>query len=212
MQHNGLAWFFVLLALMTVTVSVRVLSDRHWFQGWFRGSSGLLLLWLAVWAALLGRDFYTYVSVPDEKPVATLFFKQLGQQQYQVTLLEGSTERVVSLEGDLLQLDVRFLGWKGLGAAMGLKSTYRLEHMSGRYLSIEQMEMMPRNDVQLARSYGVDIWQWLMETGRDLLVFKPKNMSVNYLPMTDGAVYSLSVRSTGLMVTPLNDTAQKALK
>jgi hypothetical protein len=46
----------------------------------------------------------------------------------------------------------------------------------------------------------------------DLHVFDAQARRVNYLPMANGAVYSISLAATGLLVHPLNQAAEQALK
>ncbi|MNR57062.1 hypothetical protein D3C85_1777630 [compost metagenome] len=71
--------------------------------------------------------------------------------------------------------------------------------------------MHPR--AQLAKSpYGIDLWRWLRLAQRDFFLFLPEAQRVTYLPMADGAVYSVSLSPTGLMAEPLNQAATEALK
>ena len=140
-------------------------------------------------------------------------FAAEGAQRYRVNLLEGGEERQVLLEGDLWQLDARLLGWKGLAALIGLEPGYRLEKLSGRFLAIEQQETARHAQVQLAQSpYGIDLWRWLRLGQRDLFLFEPQAARVTYLPIADGAVFSVSLSPTGLLAKPMNQVAEQALK
>jgi hypothetical protein len=47
MQYDGLAWVVALVALLALVVAARILSDRHWFLGWLRGTAGLLFVAVA---------------------------------------------------------------------------------------------------------------------------------------------------------------------
>ncbi len=213
MQYDGLAWAAALLALLVAVVAGRILFDRSWFLGWLRGTCGLAFLALALVVALVARDLWSYSELPQDKPLVTLNFKALGPQNYQVTLLEGGNEREVRLDGDLWQLDARLFKWKGLGELLGLEPGYRLERLSGRYLAIEQQALAQHPRAQLAASpYGVDLWRWLRMAQRDFFLFAPEAQRVTYLPMADGAVYSVSLSPTGLMAQPLNQAAEEALK
>ena len=147
------------------------------------------------------------------KPLVTLSFKADGPQRYRVSLLEGGRERVVTLEGDMWQLDGRLIRWKGLAELIGLEPGYRLERLSGRFLAIEQQALAQHGRVQLAESpYGVDLWRWLRLSQRDLLLFDPQALRVTYLPIAADAVYSVSLTPTGLLAEPMNSAAEAALK
>lgn len=212
MQYQGLAWVLGLLGLIMLWVGARILFNRHWFLGWLRGTAGLAFVAVSGLIALLAYDVLSYRPLPVDKPLATLSFKAEGSA-YRVTLLQGSEERSEWLEGDLWQLDARLLQWKGLARLIGLEPGYRLEKLSGRFLSIEQQNLAQRTRVPLARSlYGVDLWHWLRINQRDLFMFDPQAVRVTYLPMADDAVYSVTLSPTGLLAQPMNEAARQALQ
>ena len=168
---------------------------------------------LALLIGVIAYDLRSYDPQVQDKPLVTLSFSADGPQRYRVNLLEGGEEREVTLEGDLWQLDARLLGWKGLAALIGLQPGYRLEKLSGRFLAIEQQQSARFARVALAESpYGIDLWRWLRLGQRDLFLFEPQAARVTYLPIADGAVFSVSLGPTGLMAQPMNQVAQQALK
>lgn len=212
MQYDGLAWATALLALLAVLIAARILFNSHWFLGWLRGTCGLAFLALAGFIGLVAYDLYSYAPLPEDKPLVTLSFEADGPR-YRVNLLERGSERSVLLEGDLWQLDARFLHWKGLAALIGLQPGYRLENLSGRFLSIEQQARAQQAQVELAQSpYGIDLWRWLRLGRHDLFMFDAQARRVTYLPIVDQAVYSISLTSTGLLVQPMNQAAKQALQ
>jgi hypothetical protein len=212
MQYDGLAWVTALLAVLAILVAARILFSRHWFLGWLRGTCGLAFLLLAGLLGLVAYDLYSYKPLPQDKPLVTLSFKADGPR-YQVSLMEDGRERSVTVEGDLWQLDVRLLQWKGLAALIGLQPGYRLERLSGRFLAIEQQSQAQHGPVALAKSpYGIDLWRWLRLGRHDLFMFEPQAQRITYLPIVDAAVYSVSLTSTGLLAQPMNQAAEQALQ
>ncbi|HWV08897.1 MULTISPECIES: hypothetical protein [unclassified Pseudomonas] len=212
MQYDGLAWATALLALLAVFIAARILLNSQWFLGWLRGTCGLAFLALAGLVGLVAYDLYSYRTLPENKPLATLSFKADGPY-YRVSVLEGSQERTVTLEGDLWQLDARLLQWKGLAALIGLEPGYRLEKLSGRFLAIEQQSLAQHAQAELAESpYGVDLWRWLRLGQHDLFMFDPQALRVTYLPIADDAVYSVSLTPTGLLAQPMNQAANQAMQ
>jgi hypothetical protein len=212
MQYGGLAWAMALLALLAAFVAARILFNQHWFLGWLRGTCGLAFLVLAALVGVLAYDLYSYKPIAEGKPLATLSFKADGPL-YRVSVLEGAQERTLTMEGDLWQLDTRFLQWKGLAVLIGLQPGYRLEKLSGRFLSIEQQNLAQHTRVELASSpYGIDLWRWLRLGQRDLFIFDPQARRVTYLPLADEAVYSINLTPAGLLAEPMNQAAKQALK
>lgn len=213
MQYDGLAWFIGLLAILALFIAARILFSRSWFLGWLRGTIGLAFVGLAGLVGVVAYDLLSYSPLPEGKPLLTLSFSADGPQRYRVSLLEGGEERQVTLEGDLWQLDGRLLRWKGLAALIGLQPGYRLEKLSGRFLAIEQQESARNAQVVLAQSpYGIDLWRWLRLGQHDLFLFDPEAARVTYLPIADGAMFSVSLSPTGLLAQPMNQAANQALK
>lgn len=213
MQYDGLALGVALLALLALLIAARILFNSAWLAGFLRGCCGLAFVAIALGILLLANDLRSYQPLAPDKSVVTLSFQAQGPQHYQVSLQEGGIERVVSVEGDLWQLDARLLQWKGLLGLLGLQTGYRLEQLSGRFLAIEQQDKALHTQVSLAQSrYGIDLWRWLRTGPHDLFVLDALARRVTYLPMADQAVYSVSLTPTGLLAKPLNQVATQALK
>jgi len=212
MQYNALAWATALLALLVLFIALRILFGGRWFLAWLRGTSGLVFLAAAVLVALVAYDLSRYQPLPANKPLLTLSFHRTANV-YQVDILEGGVQRSVNLEGDLWQLDVRLLQWKGLAALIGLEPGYRLEKLNSRFLSIEQQSQARYTQAELTRSlYGIDLWRWLRLGQHDLFMFDAQARRVTYLPMADQAVFNVSLTPTGLLAEPMNEAAHQALK
>ncbi|MCJ8168009.1 hypothetical protein [Atopomonas sediminilitoris] len=213
MQYLGLALLVGLLALVCGVVALRVLLGGNWLLGWLRGTLGLLILAVSAVVGLIAWDVTSYQVLPSDKPLATLSFQRQGPQQFRVTLQEHGEERLYEMRGDLWQLDVRVLQFKGLAAILGFQTAYRLEALAGRYLALEQQNNSLPSHTPLASSlYGIDFWRWLRESERDLMMFKPEAGRVTFLPMADGALFAVRQSATGLLVEPLNQAAEQALQ
>ncbi|WP_019339212.1 hypothetical protein [Stutzerimonas stutzeri] len=213
MQYLGLAVVVALLAMITALVAAKMLAGGHWLLGWLRGTVGMLVLSLAGLIGLVAWDVTTYQPLGHGTPLASLTFQADGQQRYQVKVQEGQNTRFVTLEGDLWQLDLRALHWKGLAALIGLEPGYRLERLSGRYLAVEQQDQARRPYVQLGHSRaGVDFWAWLHRCQCAPLMLEAQPRRVSYLPITDGAVYTVEMAPTGLLAKPANVAAEQAMK
>jgi hypothetical protein len=213
MQYDGLALGVALLALLALLIAARILFNANWFVGFLRGCCGLAFVPLAGFILLLANDLRSYQPLAVDKPLVTVSFQAQGAQSYRVSLQEGANERLVTLDGDLWQLDARLLQWKGLAGLIGLQTGYRLEKLSGRFLAIEQQDLAQHTEVSLAQSlYGLDLWRWLRTGPHDLFLLDAQARRVTYLPMADQAVYSVSLTPTGLLAQPLNQVATQALK
>lgn len=213
MQYDGLAWAAGLLALLVLWVALRILLNTRWFLGWLRGTIGLAFLAAAGLVAVMAYDLMQYSPLPEDRPLLIVSFHAEDAERYRVVLVEGDQERTLWLDGDQWQLDARLLRLRGLPELLGLQPGYRLEQLSGRFLSIEQQASARRPLAILAQSpLGVDTWRWLRLAGRDLMLVDAQALRVPYLPIADGAVYEVRLTSTGLLAEPLNAAARQALK
>ncbi len=213
MQYLGLALLVGLLALVCVLVALRILLGGNWLLGWLRGTLGLLVLAVSAVIGVVAWDVTSYQVLPQDKPLATLSFQRQGPQQFRVTLQQHGDERLYEMRGDLWQLDVRVLHFKGVAALLGFQTAYRLEALAGRYLALEQQNNSLPSQTALAKSpYGIDFWRLLRENQRDLMLFKPEAGRITFLPMADGALFAVRQSATGLVVEPLNSAAEQALR
>jgi hypothetical protein len=211
MQYNGFSVLVALLALLVLFIALRILFDRHWILGWLRGTCGLLILGAAMLIGLVAYDLSRYAPVPKDRPLLTLSFQRAGDL-WQVEIQEQGNLRKVTLEGDLWQLDVQVLSWKGLAGLIGLRSGYRLERLNGRFFAMEQQQQARYTQVELASSpYAVDLWRWLNGEGHDLYILDAQAQRLSYLPIADGALFSLNLTRAGLQVLPINQAGKQVM-
>lgn len=213
MQYLGLAVIVALFGLIILLVAIRILANGRWLLGWLRGCLGMFVLALSVVVGLAAWDVSSYQPLPADKPVATLAFHADGPQRYRVELNTLSKMSRFTLEGDLWQLDMRVLEWKGLATLIGLEPGFRLAQVTGRYLAVEQQDRTRHPRVMLSESpAGVDLWLGVQRCQCAPLVIDAQLRRVSYLPTADGAEYAIELAPTGLLAKPLNAAAEQALK
>ena len=200
----------VSLLILAALVCILFLWGRSgWFGQWLRGTAGFILLAASVWLAFVGWDLMTYRSVMKERPLATVSIYKMDEQEYDLTLVdsEGNEDRFI-VRGDQWQLDVRMLVWSGPLLALGAEPLYRFDRLSGRYLSLEQERNSERTVYGFSDSGGFDVWTFL----RKFDTWLDANFgSAVYMPMENGAVYSVVTTSKGLVARPVNDVAMDAI-
>jgi hypothetical protein len=201
-----------IIAVAIFVVSLRVLIGA-WLLQWLRGSAGLLLLALAVLIALAAWDLRSYQQVNVSKPIATLAFNRIEDKHFAVSMVDqAGNEQHYDLAGEMWQLDVRLLRWTGSLASLDLKPGYRPARLSGRYLALEDEQKLPRSVVELRNDKSVfDVWAWLRQVNRQFSLLEAVSSSASYLPMADGAMYSVTIDANGLVAHPLNERAKLAV-
>jgi len=213
MGFDWLAIIFVGAGVLTLFLTIYFLTRERWFKQWLRGTLGISLVVFSLLLILVAVNLYTYQQLTSEKPVATISIKKQGRQDYTVEM-EEPNGKISSFElyGDLWQLDARIIKWHGILSAVGLKPGYKLDRIQGRYISIEDERSKQRSVYALAEvTLGIDIWNALQNDSIWLPWVDTSYGSATYVPMKDGAIYTVNLSATGLLARPLNDVAEKAI-
>lgn len=211
---------YTLIALVVITVgaliaykALAILVGGSWVMGWLRGMSGLVLLAIAVAIGLMAYDIFRYKQIVQDQVIATINFEKIEDQHFEAILVdsEGSEQRY-TLRGDQWQMDARVIKWKGYLGTFGLRPAYRLDRVAGRYYDLEQERTGKRTAYSLNESlYGIDTWGWINKYPQWMPVVDAVYGSATYLPMADGALYEVTLSSTGLLARPLNAPAEEAV-
>ncbi len=212
MIYLGVAIVFALVAAAIALVSLWFLIGR-WMLAWLRGSAGLLLLGVAVVLALTGWDFRSYQQISTVSPIATVAFSKIDDKQFSVNLIDqAGSEQRYTLSGELWQINAQVLRWFDGAAQIGVKPGYKLDRLSGRYLSLSDEQNLPHTAIALngAPAY-FDIWSQLRAVNRYFSVIEASAADTGYMPMADGALYSVTMGADDLVVQPLNERAKLAL-
>ena len=182
---------------------------QPWLKQWIRGSCGFVFVAVATVGIFLIVDLASYKILLREKPITTVSVYEIGKQEYDVTLVdEEGKERRFIIFGDQWQLDVRLLLWKTPWSLLGVDSLYRLDRISGRYLSLEQERNGERSVYALETSKGLDFWQIV---GDKAIGVDAHYGSAVYLPLVNGAVFAVYKTAKGLIARPVNEVAESAV-
>jgi hypothetical protein len=179
------------------------------------GGSGLSAIFMAVVAiaaALIAISYYSYDRLTAEQVVATIEFRRLAADEYEARLmLQDERDRTFALRGDEWQIDARLVSWKPPVTVLGLDPIYRLERLSGRYTDIRREQTEVRTVHQLTEPLAVDVWT----VARRFPVLTPGidayYGSATYVPMADGARFTVSLSRDALIARPANNAARAAV-
>ncbi len=166
----------------------------------------------AVALVAIGVNLRSYQRLTHEQPGATLTFRQVAERHYALELeLADGSFRALDVRGDEWQLDARVLKWTGAGLVLGLDTRFRFERLAGRYRDPTMDRDAERTVHELAPpASGFDLWAFAQ--GNPWLPFVDASYgSATYLPLADGARYTVTVGSGGLVARPANDAARRAI-
>lgn len=203
--HDTLGVGLVVIAFVFLAIAARMLLWNSWFVQWLKGTIGLGLIILVGFICLSLFDLMSYKQAVREYPAATVTTHRLGEQLYDVSVVDREgKERRYRVLGDQWQMDFRLMAWKGPVSSLGRSPLYRIDRLTGRYLSIEQEKLSGRSLYELDSSRWLDTWLFLR--GKRLWLDADFGSSV-FMPMKNGAVYSVHVTGKGVIARPSNDVA-----
>lgn len=199
--------------LLLMLIAIKRLWQRRLFTASLSGCCGLALALGALLVLSVALNIHTYQRLTFEEPLLTLTFSQQGPKHFRVSVDFLNTARVdtYELHGDDWQLDARVLRWEAPLQILGKDPVYRLERLGGRYQSIEEEREKTRSVHSLTRPAGLDIWTLARDYQHWLPWLDAYYGSATYLPMRDGARYTVSMSQYGLIARPDNNSAKEAV-
>jgi len=213
MLYTILGVCLVLLALVLTIVSLKVLMGRRWILAWLRGTASLFAIVISFILLAVAWDFVSYGVISQDKTIATVAVKEVSEREFELTIAipDGQKENY-AIKGDLWQLDVRVINWGGPLEMIGLEPGYRLDRLSGRYISLEADRASERTVYDISGVTTLtDVWT-VVSNNAWLPWIEAKYGSATYLPMRDGALYAVSLGDEGLFAKPLNEPAENAVE
>ena len=199
--------------LLLCVVGIIKLTKRLMISSFRYEITGVVLLTAAAMLFLVSSNIHTYERLVYEQPIASISFHKIAPQHFSVELEpQGDGENwFYELRGDEWQLDAQILTWHGYANLLGLDSYYRLHRLSGRYTDIEEERTRPRSVHGLAAEQRIDLWSYANEYRNWLSMVDATYGSAVFLPMNDGARYSVSISRNGLVARPDNAVAREAV-
>jgi len=202
----------LVLAIPLEIAAIRRLRRVQLVRGTMFFVTGAFVLALGAAAVLVVMNLHTYARLTHEQEAARVSMRQLDERRYVLSVeTKKAPARHYELRGDEWQIDARVLKWRGVGNLLGLDTVYRLERLSGRYGDITSERGAPRTVFALAEDPGIDLWTALRRYNAYVPLADALYGSAAYVPMAEGAQYTVSVSSSGLVVRPGNDAARKAV-
>lgn len=212
MQYIGLAVLVGCLALLLLYLTLRLGWRLEWLLGWLKGCVLLIMLAACVIVGVLAWELSRFTPITDGARVAILEFRQKAPQQHEARVSSDAVTQQLLVHGELWELDVQVLRWRGLPRMLGLEDGYRLNNLSGRYLTLEQQREM---DATLAGPlHSTPAWRdaWRLLDRLELGWLYTDAFAIRFMPIADGARYAVEIGATGLSPVAMNPQALEAMK
>ncbi|MCC9620092.1 hypothetical protein LPB41_00170 [Thalassospira sp. MA62] len=147
----------------------------------------------------VGLLVLTYARLTDEKPVASLYFDKLRDDEYIAYLAtpDGSVDGEYKLFGDQWRMDAEFIKLKPWANIMGMDARYRLTRFEGRYGDIEKENTQPHVAYDLGAGAGIDPGALLVKW---VFLIDAEYGSSTFTDIDEDLVYTVYRSQFGLLI------------
>jgi hypothetical protein len=188
-----------------------------------KGSRGLaggaLFTAIGLAGSLLGLNLQTYSRLTYERPVAEVTVAAVDPEHkiYNVMIhrLDTSDRSVTcQLQGDEWLLGARVQKWKPWANVLGLDATYELDQVANKYYAATEASGKPITACDIETPEPV-VNQYVPDEATRFLVSllqaeDRRFGSANYMPLADGARYTVVMTQSGLNSEAANEAARAA--
>jgi len=204
--------FLALIFGSSFFISIIWLIRGRWFTAWLKGSLALMLCIASLTGLFTAWQMAKFSAYSQESAIGTLSAKQLSSQKYivAISLIDSPTSEYL-IYGDYWQIDARLIIWDEWLSLFSVNTAYQLDRLSGRYDKIDQEQNAERSVYDLRESIlAFDLWDFISSKPW-LPGLEAKVGSGTFVPLKDGAKYSLWVQRENLLAKSENKAAESAL-
>tara|TARA_R110002049_G_scaffold300752_1_gene491871 strand:- start:31045 stop:31620 length:576 start_codon:yes stop_codon:yes gene_type:complete len=161
-----------------------------------------LLLVVVLSVALAGSvalTILTYTRLTDEKPIASLYFEPVADEEFIAHLSSPHTDvdGTYKLYGDQWRIDAAFMKLQPWANILGMDARYKLVRFEGRYSDIERENTQPHIAYELGFDGGFDFGYLLVKLP---FLMDAQYGSSTFTDISEDAVYTVYRTQFGLLV------------
>ena len=191
--------------------ALRFAAVRRMDAAWHAALSAVLVA-AAMVLGVLGADLASYEPRDGHRPIAELYFEQVGTRRYRATLtrMPGGRMQVFELVGDNWRIDARTMDFGGWLKAIGGRPGYRLERLVALERAPEggAAEPSPIGSFELGTRGGFDLWR-VSRTARWGELVTAGDARSEELPMSSKSRFELTLSGDRIEVQPAAEPAEE---
>jgi hypothetical protein len=149
--------------------------------------------------ASVGMNVLTYVRLTAEKPIAKMYFEQVGADAFTAHIggAAGDVSGTYEIFGDQWRIDAEFIKLKPWANIMGMDARYKLVRFEGRYRDIADENTKPRLAYDLGHGDVLDLVNYLAEWN---FLIDAEYGSSTYTDIAEGVLYTVYRTQSGIIV------------
>ena len=222
-----LAWYWALAPLLVAVLAIALILRALFHvahgrigHGGFHAISGTVLALIALCVGLVVLNTQSFARLTEERAVAEVTVASFDPTQslyhVEVRRLDGTNIVIgCQVQGDEWMLSARVQRWKPWANILGLDSTYALDQVANKYSEAERGNGKPITACDLSaprpeanRLMPTGFVDWLMAQS---YAEQRRFGSAVYMPLTDGAIYRVTMTQSGLNAEAVNPIAVQAV-
>ena len=171
------------------------------------GTFGISLLSTASVLALVLLNLNTYARLTSEQLLAVVEIGSKSSRGTPINVMRGKHHQTFYIDAKEWQIDARFLKWKYWAYLLGKEPVVRLEGLRERFPSYE-------NRIPAQYNFDKDfpvLSEWGSAISDLLGMVDSYYGSAVYMPVVQGATYTVSATTTGLIARAKNMQAKNAV-
>ncbi len=209
----------LIVSLVVLGLGAVILSRKPWIRGWLRGNIGISVLLLSGAVTVFAFNVFHYQTHETGKALTSVSIERLTAGQYRLTITDEVGDQMYKdVAGDVWYITYRMVTWGSLPTSLGMPPGYRMERLTTRQRgtlaegnSTERGDVV--NDLSLMEPELLfDSWPVLDSLSSLFPWVRADRHESGLVPLVDGAVFAVHQASNGLLVRPVNDMAEVALK
>lgn len=209
----AVAWVFGLFGALAMLLALsRLAAGRRLVAVW-NAALSVALVGAAVVVGVLASNLASYEPRVGDRPIAELYFEQVGTRRYRATLtrLPGGRMQVFELVGDTWRIDARTLDFGSWVRAIGGRPAYRLD----RLVALERApgggaaEPSPKGGFALGTRDGFDLWRVSRSSGRWRELVSAGDARSEELPMSGKSRFELTLAGDRIEVQPTGEATEE---
>jgi hypothetical protein len=209
----AVAWVFGLFGALAMLLALsRLAAGRQLVAAW-NAALSVALVGAALAVGVLASNLTCYEPGVGDRPIAELYFEQVGTRRYRATLtrLPGGRMQVFELVGDTWRIDARTLDFGGWVRAIGGRPAYRLD----RLVALERTpgggaaKPSPKGGFALETRDGFDLWRVSRSSGRWRELVSAGDARSEELPMSGKSRFELTLAGERIEVQPTGEATEE---
>ncbi len=204
------AILFAFLSLIFLIAAFAAARKRKIFTAGTSLLTALLMLSMSALIGTISIAIQGYQALTYEAVAATVKITPVGVQQFTANvILPDGSRKIFSLAGDELYIDAHILKWKPWANILGLRTSYELDRIAGRYAAVSDETSKPHTAYTLSREKPVNMF----ELRRRFAVLDPfldaEYGSATFINTNTAEEVRVMVSTTGLLIRKAEKEPEK---